>query len=114
MATEFSGLKRRPGRPLPAADPKARGRAHWLTCMGEVGHLLRSERAARGLTQAEMAARLGISRQHLVALEGGAEGARAGAVLRILAELGVVVLALPEAAMADPVAALGLGPAPLP
>ncbi len=41
--------------------------------MADVGLLLRAERAARGLTQAEMAARLGIGRQHLVAREGGAE-----------------------------------------
>jgi transcriptional regulator with XRE-family HTH domain len=79
--------------------------------MTEVGRLLRAERAARGLTQADMAARLGISRQHLVALEGGAEGAAAGTVLRLLAELGVVVLALPQTAMADVAAALGLPPA---
>jgi transcriptional regulator with XRE-family HTH domain len=79
--------------------------------MADVGLLLRAERAARGLTQAEMAARLGIGRQHLVALEGGAEGASAGAVLRILAELGVVVLALPEPALAEPTAAFGLPPA---
>ncbi len=93
------------------ADPVARRQAHRLTDMTEVGRLLRAERAARGLTQADMAARLGISRQHLVALEGGAEGAAAGTVLRLLAELGVVVLALPQTAMADVAAALGLPPA---
>jgi transcriptional regulator with XRE-family HTH domain len=90
------------------ADPVARRQAHRLTDMTEVGRLLRAERAARGLTQADMAARLGISRQHLVALESGAEGAAAGTVLRLLAELGVVVLALPQTAMADVAAALSL------
>ncbi len=100
--------KRRPGRPLPVADPLARRQAHRLTDMTQVGRLLRAERAARALTQADMAARLGISRQHLVALERGAEGASAGTVLRILEALGVVVLALPQTAMGDPAAALGL------
>jgi HTH-type transcriptional regulator/antitoxin HipB len=76
--------------------------------MTEVAALLRAERGARGLTQAEMAMRLGISRQALSALEGGAEGASAGTVLRILADLGVTVLALPAAAAVDPRRALGL------
>jgi DNA-binding XRE family transcriptional regulator len=112
MTTEPSVLKRRPGRPLPAPDPLARRQPHRLTDMTAVGCILRTERAARGLTQADMAARLGISRQHLVALEHGAEGAAAGTVLRILAELGVVVLALPQTAMADLASALAPPAAP--
>lgn len=78
--------------------------------MAEVGALLRAERAARGLSQASMAARLGVSRQQLVALEGGAEGIAAGTLLRILADLGIVVLALPAPAAANPARALGIGP----
>ncbi len=74
--------------------------------------MLRLERSARGLTQAEMAARLGLSRQMLLALERGAEGAAIGAVLRLLADLGVVVLAFPPAALGNLPAALGLEPAP--
>ena len=77
--------------------------------MAEVGVLLRAERAARGLSQASMSARLGVSRQQLVALEGGAEGVAAGTLLRILADLGIVVLALPAPAAANPARALGIG-----
>jgi transcriptional regulator with XRE-family HTH domain len=76
--------------------------------MVEVGALLRLERASRGLSQADMAARLGISRQTLVALEAGAEGTAAGTLLRILTDLGVVLIALPARAAADPHTALGL------
>jgi len=77
--------------------------------MVEVGVLLRAERAARGLSQASMSARLGVSRQQLVALEGGAEGVAAGTLLRILADLGIVVLALPAPVAANPTRALGIG-----
>lgn len=101
---------RRTGRPLPRPDPEALRRAHRLSGMAEVGALLRAERAARGLSQASMAARLGVSRQQLVALEGGAEGIAAGTLLRILADLGIVVLALPAPAAANPARALGIGP----
>lgn len=104
--------RRRPGRPLPPADPEALRRAHRLATTAEVGALLRAERAARGLSQAEMAARLGIGRQHLIALEAGAEGVAAGTLLRILGDLGVVVLAFPAEAAADPARALGLGVPP--
>jgi hypothetical protein len=48
----------------------------------------------------------------LLALERGAEGAAIGAVLRLLADLGVVVLAFPPAALGNLPAALGLEPAP--
>jgi len=100
--------KRRNGRPLPQADPETRYRAHRLTSMAEAGALLRAERAVRGLSQAEMATQLGISRQRLIALEAGAEGVAAGTLLRILADFGVVLLAFPAEAAADPVRALGL------
>jgi hypothetical protein len=44
----------------------------------------------------------------LVGLEAGAEGTAASTLLRILTDLGVVLLALPAQAAADPQAALGL------
>ena len=78
--------------------------------MAEVGALLRAERAAEGLTQADMAAQQGISRQALVALERGAESMASGTLLRILADLGVVVLAFPAEAAADPTEAIRLMP----
>ena len=110
--TQAPPAKPRTGRPLPRPDPDALRRAHRLSGMAEVGALLRAERAVRGLSQASMAARLGMSRQQLVALEGGAEGVAAGTLLRILADLGIVVLALPAQAAADPARALGLGSLP--
>lgn len=108
MATKLSHAKRSPGRPLPALDPDALSRAYRLTTMAEVGALLLVERASRGLSQADMAARLGISRQTLVGLEAGAEGTAAGPLLRILTDLGIVLIALPAKAAADPQTALGL------
>jgi DNA-binding XRE family transcriptional regulator len=60
------------------------------------------------LSQAEMAARLGISRQALVGLESGAFGPAAGTSLRILANLGIVLTAFPAEAAAVPQTALGL------
>ena len=81
--------------------------AHRLTTTVEIGALLRAERASRALSQAEMAARLGVSRQTLVNLEAGAEGTAAGTLLRILTDLGIVLIALPAQAAADPQAALG-------
>ncbi len=98
MATKSTPLRRSPGRPLPASDPAALGQPRRLSSMVEVGSLLRAERAARRLTQAAMAAQLGIGRQTLIALESGAEGASAGMVLRILTDLGVTIVALPAAA----------------
>ena len=55
-----------------------------------------------------MAARLGLRRQTLVGLEAGAEGTAAGTLLRILADLGIVLMAFPAKAAADPQTALGL------
>jgi DNA-binding XRE family transcriptional regulator len=108
MATELSPAKRRLGRPLPATDPDALKQAYRLTTMAEIGALLRAERASRELSQADMAARLGISRQTLVGLEAGAEGTAAGTLLRILTDLGIVLIALPAQAATDPHTALGL------
>ena len=106
--TKILSSARRKGRPLPAADPEALRRAHRISGMAEVGALLRAERAARGLSQADMATRLGISRQHLVALEAGSEGVASGTVFRLLADLGVHLLAFPPAALEDPIRALEL------
>ncbi|MCB8874418.1 helix-turn-helix domain-containing protein [Acidisoma silvae] len=108
MTTRPRSRRDGPGRPLPPPDPAVLRRAHRLTSAVELGALLRAERALRALTQAEMADRLGMTRQMLVGLENGAEGVGIGTVLRLLADLGVTVLALPAGAMADLPEALGL------
>jgi DNA-binding XRE family transcriptional regulator len=112
MTTKQAPARRRLGRPLPVPDATVLSQAHRLTNTAETGALLRAERAARGLSQAEMAARLGISRQTLVGLEAGAEGTAAGTLLRILADLGIVLIAFPAEAAADPQTALGLRASP--
>lgn len=83
----------RGGRPL-AASEVVRGRPHAVTDMAALGALVRAERVARSLSQEEMAARLGVSRAFLSALERGGRGVRMDIVFRILADLGVRLLAI--------------------
>ena len=56
-----------------------------------LGMLLREQRRRRGLTQAQLAHRAGVSRQWLSGLERGREGAELGRVLRTLASAGIVL-----------------------
>ena len=56
-----------------------------------LGMLLREQRRRRGLTQAQLARRAGVSRQWLSSLERGREGAELGRVLRTLASAGIVL-----------------------
>lgn len=56
-----------------------------------LGILLREQRRLRGLTQAQLARRAGVSRQLLSGLERGREGAELGRVLRTLACAGVIL-----------------------
>ena len=56
-----------------------------------LGMLLRDQRRQRGLTQAQLARRAGVSRQWLSGLERGREGAELGRVLRTLASAGIVL-----------------------
>ncbi|MBY0331761.1 MAG: helix-turn-helix domain-containing protein [Acetobacteraceae bacterium] len=63
--------------------------------MGEVGRLLRAERARRGLNQTDLGALLGLTRQKVQLIEAGQPGVAADTVLRALADLGVLVLAVP-------------------
>jgi len=60
--------------------------------------MLKGFRKKAGLTQADVAARMGISQQTLSALERNAEAVSAGRLMRLLAVLGVeLVLRQPEA-----------------
>ncbi len=84
---------RRGGRPLPTPDPDFARTPRRVRTMADVGVFLRAERALRGLNQSDMAIRLGTTRQQLAALEAGDEGVAVGTVLRLLADLGVRLVA---------------------
>jgi HTH-type transcriptional regulator/antitoxin HipB len=56
-----------------------------------VGALIRDRRHALGLDQAELAARIGVSRLWVNQIERGKPGAGLGLVLRAFAALGVVL-----------------------
>ncbi|WP_245858899.1 helix-turn-helix domain-containing protein [Luteimicrobium subarcticum] len=54
-----------------------------------LGQAIRGLRTARGLTQAQLAARAGVSRQWVVAVERGeTRGLEVGLVMRVLDEIG--------------------------
>jgi HTH-type transcriptional regulator/antitoxin HipB len=55
----------------------------------DMGLLAREQRKRRGWGQAELAERVGVSRQWVVAFERGKSGAPLGLVLRTLHELGL-------------------------
>ncbi|MCB9626849.1 MAG: helix-turn-helix transcriptional regulator [Sandaracinaceae bacterium] len=57
----------------------------------DIGLTVRERRRELGLNQAELAAKVGVSRQWLVAVENGKPGAELGLVLRLLNVLGVDV-----------------------
>ena len=58
----------------------------------DVGALIRKQRRAQGLRQAEAAALCGVGTRFLSELENGKEGASLGKALRVLRGLGVEVL----------------------
>jgi len=55
----------------------------------DVGQLIRARRRSAGLGQAELAERVGVSRQWIIATERGKPGAELGLVLATLDALGV-------------------------
>jgi HTH-type transcriptional regulator/antitoxin HipB len=69
----------------------------------DLGLLAREQRKRRGWGQAELAERVGVSRQWVVAFERGKPGAPLGLVLRTLHELGLAL----EIATAEPAAGAG-------
>lgn len=60
-----------------------------LSAMRDVGALVRSARRERGLTQAELAALVGVGREWVVRLEGGSPRVEAQKVLDVLSALGL-------------------------
>ena len=60
-----------------------------LRTPGDFGALIKAQRKARNLDQADLAAAIGVSRQWVVAIEKGRSGAELGLVLRALNRLKV-------------------------
>ena len=56
----------------------------------DLGAVVRDARLRRGWTQAELANRIGVSRQWVIALERGKASAELGIALRAVAALGMV------------------------
>ena len=64
----------------------------------ELGQLLRQRRQELGLSQAQLAERIGTSRQWVGKVEAGREGSELGLVLKALKALQLEVQVLPEGA----------------
>lgn len=57
----------------------------------DLGLVVRAERRAQEMTQAELAARAGVTREWIVGLEKGNRGAEVGRVLQVLGALRLAV-----------------------
>ncbi|WP_293785908.1 helix-turn-helix domain-containing protein [uncultured Aeromicrobium sp.] len=62
----------------------------------DLGAEIRAARHRTGLTQADLAARAGVSRAWLIRLESGHPRAEIGAVLRVLDTLGLAITLTPD------------------
>lgn len=60
-----------------------------VTDPGQLGALLKQARRRRGMSQAELAERAGVTRQWVVAFEAGSPRAQLGVVLRALQAVGL-------------------------
>lgn len=60
-----------------------------ITTPRDLGAAIKDRRKQLGLGQAELAARVGVSRQWLIQVEGGKAGVATGLVLRLLNTLGL-------------------------
>lgn len=59
----------------------------------DIGLIVRAQRKGRGLSQEDLATRLGVSRLWVNEFEGGKPTARLDLALRVLAELGITLTA---------------------
>ncbi|MFL4968348.1 MAG: helix-turn-helix domain-containing protein [Xanthobacteraceae bacterium] len=66
-----------------------------------VGHNIRIQRHAKGVSQTELAQRVGVTFQQVQKYEGGVNRVGAGRLTRIAAVLGVPVTALLDGSRAD-------------
>lgn len=65
--------------------------------LDEIGQVIRGRRKELGLTQLELATRVGVSRQWIVAIEGGKPRAQVSLLLETLRALGLELSILPPA-----------------
>ncbi|MDR1187365.1 MAG: helix-turn-helix domain-containing protein [Bifidobacteriaceae bacterium] len=73
------------------------------------GRVLRTARLDKGWTQAELAARMGVNRKWVMAVEGGAPTARLQWVLDACDHLGLLVDLVPDPFLTDRRAIVGEG-----
>ncbi len=78
------------------------GSAYTIRTARQLGPLMRAFRKQAGLSQAQLAERLGISRQAITALEREPESATFERLMRVWAELGLSVSLQPNLRMASP------------
>jgi HTH-type transcriptional regulator/antitoxin HipB len=60
-----------------------------ITTARDIGAAIRDRRKSLGIDQIELASRTGVSRQWLIQVEGGKEGATIGRLLRVFNVLGL-------------------------
>jgi y4mF family transcriptional regulator len=70
-----------------------------LTSTAELGDAVRAARAARGLTQDEVAGKAKVSRKFVIDVESGKESLHLGKVLAVLKCAGLVGMVMPAEAM---------------
>lgn len=73
---------------------------HDLASLADLGNLARTTRVARGLTQAELAARLGLGLRLVSEVELGVRDLRTSNLLHILGRLGFDLKAVPRGGVA--------------
>ena len=84
-------------RPQVARSPARDALARPVATMPELGQFVHMVRTGLSIRQAELAARAGVSRQWIVALEQGKPSLEAGRVLRTLEALGFELVLTPYA-----------------
>lgn len=85
--------------PPPPAAPGAAPALSFLASPAAIGAAVEAARVARGLTQADLAARARVSRRFVVNLENGKAGSHLGKTLTVMMSAGLVGVAVPVEAM---------------
>ena len=88
----------------PNGDIRAMSPSYYLRSARAVGELVRRVRRERGLDQATLARRVGVSRQWISEIENGKSSAELGLVLRTFAALDVQIFGAAREASPEPAA----------